>query len=493
LINKNGYTMSKRIFSLFLIFTGLMFSQTMNVTIQPKFIEGVSGSNTARMPFAYFATISGLTPSSTYRYFNQIIISTNSATTNGAGNAIFVRSDSDFVRTTGPSMSTYGNYGEFTTDGTGSYSGWFVNEPTGNARFTPGGYVFFRVMLNDGLGGTSVVSRVTSSDSTKVIKFETVGGDTTGSGLWSRALVPAKSFVVLYDNEAGTGRPLAATFVENDGTANTTANSYPLFYSDSVNAIAGSWGVIIPNDNASGVRRIEARLLDGTLFPNAATSVDGMWGSVNTVNPNFGLTAAMIPPELAPLPVELASFSANVSVGVVELNWMTATELNNRAFEVERKTTGDWVKIGEVEGNGTTTSANYYSFQDRTLLTGKVSYRLKQIDYDGTFTYSNPIAVVINANSVEGESNPTVYALEQNYPNPFNPSTLIRFSMPVAGEVSLSVYNTLGQKVAQLLNSTMPAGYHQVEFNATDLPSGLYLYEVKAGSFSSSKKMLLIK
>jgi hypothetical protein len=299
--------------------------------------------------------------------------------------------------------------------------------------------------------------------------------------------------VVLYDNEAGTGRPLAATFVENDGTANTTANSYPLFYSDSVNAIAGSWGVIIPNDNASGVRRIEARLLDGTLFPNPATSVDGMWGSVNTVNPNFGLTAAMIPPALAPLPVELASFTANVSVGVVELNWMTATELNNRAFEVERKTTGDWVKIGEVEGNGTATSANNYSFEDRSLLTGKVNYRLKQIDYDGTFSYSNPIEVVINANSVEGEANPTVYALEQNYPNPFNPSTLIRFSIPVAGEVSLSVYNTLGQKVAQLLNSTMPAGYHQVEFNATDLPSGLYLYEVKAGSFSSSKKMLLIK
>ncbi|MBK7866197.1 MAG: T9SS type A sorting domain-containing protein [Ignavibacteriales bacterium] len=305
--------------------------------------------------------------------------------------------------------------------------------------------------------------------------------------------VPAKSFVVLYDNELGTGRPLAATFVESDGTANTIANSYAQFYSDSVNAIAGSWGVIIPNNNALGVRRIEARNLSGTLFPNPATSANGLWGTVNTVNPAFGLTAAMIPPELAPLPVELASFTANVSVGLVTLNWMTATELNNRAFEVERKTTGDWAKIGEVAGNGTTTSSTFYSFEDRTLLNGKVSYRLKQIDLDGSFSYSNPIDVVINSNVVEGESNPTVYNLEQNYPNPFNPSTVIRFAIPVAGEVSLSVYNTLGQKVAQLLNSTMPAGYHQVEFNANDIPSGLYMYEVKAGEFTSTKKMLLLK
>jgi hypothetical protein len=251
--------------------------------------------------------------------------------------------------------------------------------------------------------------------------------------------------------------------------------------------------VIIPNNNALGVRRIEARQLDGTLFPNAATSVDGMWGTVNTVNPAFGLTAMMIPPELAPLPVELASFSANVSVGLVELNWMTATELNNKAFEIERKTSGEWIKIGEVDGNGTTTSPTSYSFEDRTLLNGKVSYRLKQVDHDGSFTYSNPIAVVINANTVDSEGNPTVYSLDQNYPNPFNPSTVIRFAIPVAGEVSLSVYNTLGQKVAQLLNSTMAAGFHQVEFNAKDLPSGLYMYEVKAGEFTSTKKMLLIK
>lgn len=485
--------MLRKILSLLMLFTGMMFSQTMNVTIQPQFIEGINGSNTARMPFAYFATISGLTPSSTYRYFNQVIISTNSATTNGAGNAIFVRSDSDFVRTTSPSLATAGKYGEFMTDATGSYSGWFINEPTGNARFTPGGYVFFRVMLNDGLGGTSIVSRVTSSDSTRVVNFATTSGETTGSGLWSRAAVPSKSFVVLYDNIDGTGRPLAATFVENDGTDNSTANSYAQFYSDSVNAITGSWGVIIPNNNALGVRRIEARNLSGTLFPNPATSADGMWGTVNTVNPAFGLAAAMIPPELAPLPVELASFSANVSVGLVELNWMTATELNNRAFEVERKATDDWMKIGEVAGNGTTTSPNYYSFEDRTLLNGKVSYRLKQVDHDGSFTYSNPIAVVINANTVEGEGNPTVYSLDQNYPNPFNPSTVIRFAIPVAGEVSLSVYNTLGQKVAQLLNSTMPAGFHQVEFNAKDFPSGLYMYEVKSGEFTSTKKMLLLK
>lgn len=477
--------MLKKILPLFLFFTGLVFSQTLSVTIQPKFIEGVSGTNSARMPFAYFATISGLTPSSTYRYYNQIIISTNAATSDGAGNVIFVRSDSDFVRTSGPSMSTYGNYGEFVTDATGSYSGWFVNEPTGNAtRFIPGKYVFLRIMLNDGQGGTTVASRVTSSDSTQVIRFGTTNSDTTGSGIWSRSTAPAKSFVVLYDNEAGTGRPLAATFVESDGTANTIANSYAAFYSDSVNAITGSWGVIIPNNNPLGVRRIEARQMNGTLFPNAATDADGVWGSVNTVNPVFGLAAMMIPSELAPLPVELTSFTASATGNKVVLSWSTATEVNNRAFEVERKNNGSWKSIGSVAGNGTTTAPKSYSYLDENVGTGKIEYRLKQIDFDGSFSYSN---------SIEVDMTPGEFNLAQNYPNPFNPSTVINFSLPVASSVSLSVYNTLGEKVAELVNGMMPAGNHAVVFNAAKLNSGLYIYEIKAGNFSSSRKMLLIK
>ncbi len=475
----------KRTFALFILLAGMVFSQSLTVHIQPQFMEGINGTNANRIPFAYFATISGLTPDSVYRYFNQIVISTDAATSNGAGNVIFVRADSPWVRTSGPSLSTAGNYGEFRANSSGSYTGWFVTEPTGNAtRFVPGRYVFPRIVLNNGAGGTTVATRLTSPDSTRVIALTTTNSDTSGTGIWSRSTAPAKSFVLLYDNTSGTGRPLSATFVEDDGTLNTTANSYALFYSDSVNAIAGSWGSVIPNNNPNGVRRVEARDLAGNLMPHPATDADGLWGDVNTVNPTGGTTALRLPPELVPLPVELTSFTATTSGNAVTLSWITATELNNRGFEIERKTSTEWQNIGFVAGNGTTTEQKNYNFRDENVSGGKIEYRLKQIDFDGTFSYSN---------SIEVELNPTVFSLEQNFPNPFNPSTVIRYALAVAGNVTLNVYNALGEKVAGLVNGLMPAGNHTVQFDASNLNSGLYIYEIRSGSFTASRKMLFIK
>jgi len=184
------------------------------------------------------------------------------------------------------------------------------------------------------------------------------------------------------------------------------------------------------------------------------------------------------------LPVELTSFTASAKGSTVTLNWETKTEVDNNGFEVERNVSGNWDKIGFVEGHGTANSPKYYSFVDNGAIGNKIQYRLKQIDNDGTFEYSP---------EVEVELNPTTFALYQNYPNPFNPSTIIRFSMPVNGNVVLNVFNTLGEKVASLLNGQMEAGYHEVSFDAKNLPSGLYFYEIKAGDFSSIKKMILIK
>ncbi|MBN8546470.1 MAG: T9SS type A sorting domain-containing protein [Ignavibacteria bacterium] len=184
------------------------------------------------------------------------------------------------------------------------------------------------------------------------------------------------------------------------------------------------------------------------------------------------------------LPVELTSFTASAKGTSVTLNWETKTEVDNNGFEVERNTNGNWDKIGFVEGHGTANSPKYYSFVDNGAIGNKIQYRLKQIDNDGTFEYSP---------EVEVELNPTTFALYQNYPNPFNPSTMIRFSMPVNGNVALNVFNTLGEKVATLLNGQLEAGYHEVSFDAQNLPSGLYFYEIKAGDFSSIKKMILIK
>ncbi len=184
------------------------------------------------------------------------------------------------------------------------------------------------------------------------------------------------------------------------------------------------------------------------------------------------------------LPVELTSFTARAQGTSVTLNWETKTEIDNNGFEVERNASGTWQKIGFVEGHGTANSPKYYSFSDANPLGNKIQYRLKQIDNDGDFEYSDVVEV---------ELAPVTYTLYQNYPNPFNPSTVIRYALPAAGMVTIDVFNALGEKVATLLNGEVEAGYNQVSFDATNLPSGLYFYRIQSGDFTSIKKMLLMK
>ena len=197
-----------------------------------------------------------------------------------------------------------------------------------------------------------------------------------------------------------------------------------------------------------------------------------------------------------PLPVELTSLTANVSNGNVTLNWETATEVNNYGFEVERKSNvkghtstvlsvTDWEKIGFVNGNGNSNSPKNYSFVDDNITAGTYSYRLKQIDNDGQFEYSKAIEIGLTA--------PDKFELSQNYPNPFNPSTTINYNLPEASNVKLIIYNILGQEVKTLVNEFKEAGVHTVNYNASDLNSGLYIYKIEAGSFTQTRKMTLIK
>ncbi|GAB1349496.1 hypothetical protein MASR1M107_17100 [Ignavibacteriales bacterium] len=196
-------------------------------------------------------------------------------------------------------------------------------------------------------------------------------------------------------------------------------------------------------------------------------------------SPNFPVQISQV------VPVELTSFSASRRINGVELSWTTATELNNRGFEIEKNTFGSWQTIGMVKGNGTTTNINKYTFTDNSVEFGKILYRLKQIDYSGQFEYSNVVEVEVE--SING------YALEQNYPNPFNPSTVINFSLPSAGNVVLVVYNSVGEKVATLVNGALSAGSHSVRFKGDNLPSGLYFYKLQADGISFTRKMVLSK
>lgn len=187
-----------------------------------------------------------------------------------------------------------------------------------------------------------------------------------------------------------------------------------------------------------------------------------------------------------PIPVELISFDASVVNSSVILEWSTATEHNNYGFEIERKSElNDFETITFIKGFGTTSEPKNYSYNDQNVYSGNYKYRLKQVDLDGSSRYSNEIKVEINI--------PRDFILEQNYPNPFNPATKISYSLPKAVMVDLKVYNILGQIITTLINEEKPAGSHEVDFNAEDLPGGLYLYRIHTGDFIQTRKMLLIK
>ncbi len=191
------------------------------------------------------------------------------------------------------------------------------------------------------------------------------------------------------------------------------------------------------------------------------------------------------------LPVELTSFTSSVNGTSVTLNWTTSSETNNAGFDVERRAVaGEWTKVANVAGNGTTTQPKSYEFTDRNLASGNYSYRLKQVDFNGNFEYFNL------SNEVE-IGVPNKFDLAQNYPNPFNPSTKISFALPFDGNISMSVFDNAGRLVSTVASGFRTAGYYSVDFNAANLSSGVYFYKLSfTGSgqdFSKTMKMTVIK
>ena len=187
------------------------------------------------------------------------------------------------------------------------------------------------------------------------------------------------------------------------------------------------------------------------------------------------------------VPVELVSFAASVNKSDVTLTWMTATELNNSGFYIERRTGEEsWSNLGFVQGHGTTTETQSYTFIDKSVPSGIYNYRVKQVDFDGSFKYydlNQEVEIIA----------PIIFALSQNYPNPFNPTTRIKYSVPVDGLVNIAVFNLLGEKVANVVNTAQKAGNYELTFDATNLASGMYVYRMEAGDFVSIKKMVILK
>jgi len=213
-----------------------------------------------------------------------------------------------------------------------------------------------------------------------------------------------------------------------------------------------------------------------------------------TTDPNLNIDLADYLPVIngdAVMPVELASFTATAKGATVTLAWTTASEINTRSFEIEQSSGGAWKPVATVDAAGSSNAPKEYTYVDKVTFAanGAVSYRLKMVDNDGSFRYS---AVA------EASVAPTVFALEQNFPNPFNPATTIRYSLPSAAVVNLTVYDMLGRVVTNVVNETQSPGYYERRFGGLGLASGMYVYRLTAESngtmlFTAVKKMLLTK
>jgi hypothetical protein len=258
----------------------------------PQFLSGhAAGSSThpTRLPYVWRVSLGNLAPITTYKYYTAVRAATDAANNDGAGIPIETQTAGAFVRKSGPSLTNSSS--TFTTDANGSYTGWFGLEPSPDVRYNDQAVVYPLVVLNGGDGLNVATQFLATTSSVTALNL---GSAATGAtGVRGSSFGAAGNLVLTYDNAAGTGRPLAGTWVENDGSVNTS--SYAGFYG-SVEAVAGAYGLLTPNANTNGIRRVEQRALtDGSLIGCAATSATGTWaGGAATASPSGGTTALVL-------------------------------------------------------------------------------------------------------------------------------------------------------------------------------------------------------
>lgn len=296
-------------------------------------------------------------------------------------------------------------------------------------------------------------------------------------------------------NDDNSGRHQFFTWMTID---QTTGAIYIVFY-DRRNTSGNATDVYVARSTNGGETFTNFKVSQNSFTPSASiffgdyTNIAAFNKKVYPIWMRMDGTAlsvwtAIIHDSLVYVPVELETFSAKLENDKILLSWQTASELNNAGFEIERKfNSSDFVSIGFIKGKGTTPEKQFYSYTDTPTENGTYTYRLKQIDYDGTFHYSDEIEIAYFS-KIE-------LLLEQNYPNPTNSNTVILWATPVNSHISLKLYDVLGREVLTLVNEFRKAGLYenQIDFNLLNLPSGIYLYELKAASSSISKKLILKK
>jgi len=365
-------------------------------------------------------------------------------------------------------------------------TGWAVYEPLGVFKSTDGG--------NNWIQKSSVSSRsIYFSDMNNGWAVGAVGSiikSTDGGENWiskSSGTTSKLNSVHFFDNNLGVCAGNSGTvLLTTDGgenwlaqNAGTSANLHTVLLTNASTIwAAGSNGTIISSTDLGNTWDSYSGITDENLFSASFINEYTGWFA--------GWNGTIIKYLSDITPVELVSFTADVQNSKVTLNWQTATELNNYGYQVERKTNNDnWINLGFVPGYGNSSSPKFYSYVDNNPAgSSRFQYRLKQIDNDGKFEYSN---------LVEVEILPASFELFQNYPNPFNPGTTIGFSLPKASQLKINIYNMIGELVTTLAEGTYEQGYHSVTFNAANIPSGTYVYRLESSDFVQVKKMVLIK
>ena len=298
----------------------------------PMYIQGNNGSNNSRVPVAIAVYLMDLEPNSTYRYVNQLVDDNDGPETPGAGNVIYTDVNG-FYRSTSPSLSAEGGYGEFTTDEYGEAFVWFMNEPTANTRFTPGNHVYLRIRINDGNEGTEVAHIFTTEDYATVLNFGTEYGENQGSAFYVKSEESPMNFVMLFSTY-DDWRPTYSTSIETTGVDYANINQYASFYKEEVAGKDGYFGGIIPNDNPDGINIIWVLDMESYVVADYYTN-DGLWGVTSTANPNIGLDTPLFidliglsVEEVENMNVHIWSFGKEITIENNELEGFEMTMFN---------------------------------------------------------------------------------------------------------------------------------------------------------------------
>ncbi|RYE22640.1 MAG: T9SS type A sorting domain-containing protein [Sphingobacteriales bacterium] len=357
---------------------------------------GASGGST-RLPVMFFATVSGLTPNTTYRYFNQAATTTDFGSTNmGAGNPLLIDhtvSPMTFTYSSAPAVTSAGNFGLFETDATGSFSGAFGYANTGNARFGVDSVLYPTIAVAEDVAPYTLLNRFALNVGIEILAFgNTPAAADSGTFIKGISSALPGNIVGLWSTVDGNlvaQRPLAMTIVED---ITTTGAPWPASFVPAYSEAAGAWNTIIPNANANGVRLIQQFDLATGNVIGCNSDADGIWptGTVNTVNPGAGTTGLQINAPDAPLnagscfsilPVRISNFAAQKVGTTAKISWTTVQEINSREFVIERSTDQrTWTVVSTVAAAGTSTGVVNYSTTDFAPAKGINFYRLRMVD-----------------------------------------------------------------------------------------------------------------